>query len=114
MEGRVTAVTADGKWTAQCEHTLLITEDGVDILTASPKGLWGQLHAEGGGRVRRARRETRTPMKDQKTMMRACTRARSHYRTRPSPMPLSYSIRDGSRAVPVVARGGEMWIRARV
>ena len=31
-----TAVTTDGKWTAQCEHTLLITEDGVDILTASP------------------------------------------------------------------------------
>lgn len=31
-----TAVTADGKWTAQAEHTLLITEDGVDILTASP------------------------------------------------------------------------------
>ena len=31
-----TAVTADGKWTAQAEHTLLITEDGVEILTASP------------------------------------------------------------------------------
>ena len=31
-----TAVTADGKWTAQCEHTLLITDDGVEILTASP------------------------------------------------------------------------------
>lgn len=31
-----TSCTADGKWTAQCEHTLLITEDGVDILTASP------------------------------------------------------------------------------
>lgn len=31
-----TSVTADGKWTAQCEHTLLITEDGVEILTASP------------------------------------------------------------------------------
>ena len=31
-----TAVTTDGKWTAQCEHTLLITEDGVEILTASP------------------------------------------------------------------------------
>ena len=38
-----TSVTADGKWTAQCEHTLLITEDGVEILTASPKGLWGPL-----------------------------------------------------------------------
>ena len=31
-----TAVTKDGKWTAQCEHTLLITDDGVEILTASP------------------------------------------------------------------------------
>lgn len=31
-----TAVTADGKWTAQAEHTLLITDTGVDILTASP------------------------------------------------------------------------------
>lgn len=31
-----TSVTADGKWTAQCEHTLLVTEDGVEILTASP------------------------------------------------------------------------------
>ena len=36
-----TAVTKDGKWTAQCEHTLLVTETGVEILTASPKGLWG-------------------------------------------------------------------------
>ena len=31
-----TALTADGKWTAQAEHTLLITEGGVEILTASP------------------------------------------------------------------------------
>lgn len=29
-----TAVTADGSWTAQFEHTLLITDTGVDILTA--------------------------------------------------------------------------------
>ncbi|MDA2814463.1 type I methionyl aminopeptidase [Nocardiopsis sp. RSe5-2] len=28
-----TAVTADRKWTAQFEHTLVITEDGVEILT---------------------------------------------------------------------------------
>jgi hypothetical protein len=33
---RWTAVTSDGKWTAQAEHTLLITETGVDILTTSP------------------------------------------------------------------------------
>jgi len=29
-----TAVTSDGAWTAQFEHTLLITDTGVDILTA--------------------------------------------------------------------------------
>jgi len=29
-----TAVTTDGSWTAQFEHTLLITDTGVDILTA--------------------------------------------------------------------------------
>ena len=28
-----TAVTADGSWTAQFEHTLLVTEDGAEILT---------------------------------------------------------------------------------
>jgi len=39
-----TAVTADGKRSAQFEHTLLVTEDGVEILTArtadSPKLWW--------------------------------------------------------------------------
>jgi methionyl aminopeptidase len=30
-----TAATADGKRTAQFEHTLLVTDDGVDVLTAS-------------------------------------------------------------------------------
>ena len=29
-----TAVTADGKRTAQFEHTVLVTDDGVDVLTA--------------------------------------------------------------------------------
>jgi len=29
-----TAVTTDGKWSAQFEHTFLVTEDGVEILTA--------------------------------------------------------------------------------
>ncbi|CAN6598292.1 methionine aminopeptidase 1 [Trichomonascus vanleenenianus] len=29
-----TAVTKDGKWSAQFEHTLLVTEDGVEVLTA--------------------------------------------------------------------------------
>lgn len=28
-----TAVTADGQWSAQFEHTLLVTETGCDILT---------------------------------------------------------------------------------
>ncbi len=31
-----TAVTADGKRTAQFEHTLLVTADGVDVLTGGP------------------------------------------------------------------------------
>jgi methionyl aminopeptidase len=31
-----TAVTADGKRTAQFEHTLLVTDDGVEILTLDP------------------------------------------------------------------------------
>ena len=31
-----TAVTADGKRTAQFEHTLLVTDDGVDVLTGGP------------------------------------------------------------------------------
>lgn len=32
-----TAVTADGKWSAQFEHTLLVTEDGCEVLTAKNK-----------------------------------------------------------------------------
>ena len=39
-----TAATADGKRTAQFEHTVLVTEDGVDVLTApgavSPSAPW--------------------------------------------------------------------------
>ena len=31
-----TAVTADGKRTAQFEHTLLVTDDGFDVLTGGP------------------------------------------------------------------------------
>jgi methionyl aminopeptidase len=31
-----TAVTADGKRTAQFEHTVLVTDEGVDVLTAGP------------------------------------------------------------------------------
>ena len=32
-----TAVTVDGKWSAQYEHTFLCTTDGVDVLTAKPE-----------------------------------------------------------------------------
>jgi methionyl aminopeptidase len=39
-----TAVTADGKRTAQFEHTVLVTDDGVEVLTApgavSPTAPW--------------------------------------------------------------------------
>ena len=31
-----TVETRDGSLSAQCEHTLLITKSGVDVLTASP------------------------------------------------------------------------------
>ena len=31
-----TVVTRDGGWSAQAEHTLLMTEDGVEVLTAAP------------------------------------------------------------------------------
>lgn len=34
LDDEWTAVTADGKLTAQWEHTILVTEDGVEILTA--------------------------------------------------------------------------------
>ncbi|QSB06238.1 type I methionyl aminopeptidase [Natronoglycomyces albus] len=33
-----TAVTRDGKWTAQFEHTLLVTEDGFELLTMPSGG----------------------------------------------------------------------------
>jgi methionyl aminopeptidase len=33
-----TAVTRDGKWSAQFEHTLLVTDDGVEILTMPSDG----------------------------------------------------------------------------
>ena len=32
-----TVVTTDGKRSAQFEHTLLVTEEGLEILTASPR-----------------------------------------------------------------------------
>lgn len=35
-----TAVTADGRRSAQFEHMLLVTEDGVEILTLREDGLW--------------------------------------------------------------------------
>jgi len=54
-----TSVTQDGKRTAQFEHTLLVTEDGVEVLTArlanSPGGavsmpdLEGQVVENGNG-----------------------------------------------------------------
>ena len=36
-----TAVTADGKRTAQFEHTILVTDDGYDVLTAGPGAVSG-------------------------------------------------------------------------
>jgi hypothetical protein len=33
-----TAVTLDGRRTAQYEHTLLVTEDGIEVLTVTADG----------------------------------------------------------------------------
>lgn len=38
LEDQWTAVTKDRKLSAQCEHTLAVTEDGVEILTPYPAG----------------------------------------------------------------------------
>jgi methionyl aminopeptidase len=35
-----TAVTADGRRTAQFEHTLVVTDDGAEVLTLRPDGQW--------------------------------------------------------------------------
>ena len=32
-----TAVTVDGKWSAQYEHTFLVTETGVEVMTGKPE-----------------------------------------------------------------------------
>lgn len=40
-----TAVTRDRSLSAQCEHSIGITEDGCEIFTASPKGLFNPLAA---------------------------------------------------------------------
>ena len=40
-----TAVTRDRSLSAQCEHSIGITEDGCEIFTASPRGLFNPLDA---------------------------------------------------------------------
>ena len=40
-----TAVTRDRTLSAQCEHSIGITETGAEIFTASPAGLFNPLHA---------------------------------------------------------------------
>jgi methionyl aminopeptidase len=35
-----TVVTSDRKWTAQFEHTLVVTESGAELLTLHPDGQW--------------------------------------------------------------------------
>ncbi|MHC3926878.1 type I methionyl aminopeptidase [Brevundimonas naejangsanensis] len=35
-----TAVTRDKSLSSQCEHSIGVTEDGLEIFTASPKGLF--------------------------------------------------------------------------
>jgi hypothetical protein len=42
-------VTVDGSLSAQYEHTLLVTKDGVEVLTAWPDGGGGGGEEGGGG-----------------------------------------------------------------
>ena len=35
-----TAVTVDGRRSAQFEHTIVVTDDGATILTLHPDGAW--------------------------------------------------------------------------
>lgn len=52
---RWTAATADGRSSAQFEETLLVTEDGVEVLTAAPGWeLPEELRAEAKGVVKGA------------------------------------------------------------
>lgn len=46
LEDGWTVVTKDRSWSAQFEHTILITEDGHEILTVVPEGDWGPADAE--------------------------------------------------------------------
>jgi len=39
LDDEWTAITADGKLSAQFEHTILVTEEGYEILTARPAAL---------------------------------------------------------------------------
>ena len=44
-----TVVTADASLSAQFEHTLLVTPDGVEVLTAWPDGGWEEARVAGDG-----------------------------------------------------------------
>jgi methionyl aminopeptidase len=37
-----TAVTSDGRWTAQFEHTILVTDDGAEVLTGGDGAVSGR------------------------------------------------------------------------
>lgn len=56
-----TSVTEDGKRSAQFEHTLLVTEDGCEVLTArlkdSPK-FWWEIEGEAAAATKEASKET--------------------------------------------------------
>jgi methionyl aminopeptidase len=41
-----TVVTKDKSWSAQFEHTILITDDGHEILTIVPDGAWSAADEE--------------------------------------------------------------------
>ncbi len=95
-----TAVTTDGKRTAQFEHTVLVTDDGVEVLTGGPTAASRDRtrgsaepplqqcvsgrpdHAVGGGRPAAAQPAT-SPARSASTA--TIERPRRQRRTRPAP-----------------------------
>ena len=53
LEDDWTVITADGELSAHFEHTLLVTEDGVEVLTAPVNGRGRGYGEEGEHRGRR-------------------------------------------------------------
>ena len=90
-----TVVTKDHKLSAQWEHTILVTETGIEVLTARPEEALSSLAADraaGHGRHQRSRRQ---PLRQ---------RRQGHAEGRPGPA--HGALRAGARRAPAGARVG--------